>query len=77
MSMYYGYVKKKCFSRLPPQIMQDPPKEVDGPFKLDSEFMEELDKMKPSFTTPKLQEFDLNFLDEPINIPTREEAKAR
>lgn len=65
-----------CF-RLPSQIIQEPPKEVDGPFKLDPGFMKELDNMKLSLNMQKLQQIDLAFLYEQIKIPTREEAKAR
>lgn len=65
-----------CYS-LPPQIIQDLPKEIEGPFKLDPEFIRELDNMKPSYTIPKLQKFDFGFLEEAIKIPTREEAKAK
>lgn len=62
---------------MPPQVVQEPPKEIDGPYKLDPEFMRELDNLKPSYDFPKLHTVDLGFLNEPIKIPTREEAKAR
>ncbi|KAG5893374.1 hypothetical protein JTB14_000138 [Gonioctena quinquepunctata] len=61
---------------LPPQIIQEPPKEVEGPFKLDPEFMAKLDNMIPPIFEPKLRTVDLSFLQDEIKIPTREEARA-
>ncbi|XP_074041153.1 protein mini spindles-like isoform X1 [Leptinotarsa decemlineata] len=64
---------------LPPQIIQEPPKkEIDGPFRLDPEFMKELDSIQQQLkvTKPQLRTFDLSFLYEEIKVPTIEEARA-
>nr|XP_023028633.1 uncharacterized protein LOC111516746 [Leptinotarsa decemlineata] len=64
---------------LPPQIVQEPPKkEIDGPFRLDPEFMKELDSIQQQLkvTKPQLRTFDLSFLYEEIKVPTIEEARA-
>lgn len=68
-----------CFynSRLPPQIVKETQKEISGPFKLDPEFINELDKMKPVLTIPQLHKPNFGFLYDTIKIPSREEAKAR
>lgn len=70
-------INSGLFFRLPSQIIQEPPKEVEGPFKLDPGFMKDLDTMKLTLNMPKIQQIDLGFLYEHIKIPTREEAKAR
>ncbi|KAJ8966867.1 hypothetical protein NQ314_003261 [Rhamnusium bicolor] len=61
---------------LPPQIIQEPPKEIEGPFKLDPEFMRELDSFKPHYSKPKLLEFDLDFLKDDVKIPSISDAKS-
>ncbi|KAL3267282.1 hypothetical protein HHI36_011413 [Cryptolaemus montrouzieri] len=60
---------------LPPQIALKP-KEVDGPFKLDPEFMRELDKIKIEIPKVELMEFDLSFLNEEIKAPSMAEGNA-
>ncbi|XP_056629748.1 protein mini spindles isoform X2 [Diorhabda sublineata] len=63
---------------LPQMIVKEPPKEIQGPFKLDPEFMEELEKMKPEKPVkPNLKSYNLDFLSEEIRIPTIEEARAK
>lgn len=63
---------------LPQMIVKEPPKEIQGPFKLDPEFMEELEKMKPEKPVkPTLKSYNLDFLCEDIRIPTIEEARAK
>ncbi|KAJ8911339.1 hypothetical protein NQ315_014183 [Exocentrus adspersus] len=59
-----------------PQIIQEPPKEVEGPFKLDPQFMRELDNIKLQHNKPKLLEFDLDFLKEDVKIPSVSDVKA-
>ncbi|KAJ8937291.1 hypothetical protein NQ318_020341 [Aromia moschata] len=62
---------------LPPQIVQEPPKEVEGPFRFDPEFMRELDNMHLQYNKPKLHEFNLDFLKEDVKIPSINDAKAK
>ncbi|XP_072383442.1 protein mini spindles [Diabrotica undecimpunctata] len=63
---------------LPQMIVPEPPKEIQGPFKLDPEFMKELERVKPPKPVkPSLKSYDLDFLNEEIRIPTIEEAKAK
>ncbi|CAH1174022.1 unnamed protein product [Phaedon cochleariae] len=62
---------------LPPQIVHEPPREIDGPFRLDPEFMKELERTKPPKPVkPQLIKLDLAFLSEEIKIPTIEDARA-
>ncbi|CAG9832269.1 unnamed protein product [Diabrotica balteata] len=63
---------------LPQMIVPEPPKEIQGPFKLDPEFMKELERTKPPKPVkPSLKSYDLDFLNEEIRIPTIEEARAK
>ncbi|XP_045478875.1 protein mini spindles isoform X2 [Harmonia axyridis] len=50
---------------LPPQVTPKP-KEIDGPFKLDVEFMKELDKIQLPQPKVHLEDMDLNFLKEDV-----------
>ncbi|CAG9862957.1 unnamed protein product [Phyllotreta striolata] len=64
-----------CISRLPTAVTESP-KEFDGPFRLDPDFMEALERSKPPRPVkPKLIPVDLSFLNEEIKIPTIEEAR--
>lgn len=64
------------FRTVAQQEAPEPQKEIDGPFRLDPEFMERLEKMKPPpMQFPPLLKVDMAFLDEEIRIPTWEEAR--
>ncbi|XP_066151261.1 protein mini spindles [Euwallacea fornicatus] len=63
---------------LPPAVAPDPPrKEVQGPFKLESEFMNDLDKISPHFTKLPIEKLDLEFLKEEIKMPSFFDNKAK
>lgn len=56
----------------------EPPREIEGPFKLDPDFMQELERRKPPKPVkPQLTSYDLDFLNEDVRIPTIEEARAQ
>lgn len=51
--------------------------EREGPFQLDTNFMNELDCMIIKPTYSKLEKFNLDFLKEKIKVPTPEEVKSK
>lgn len=57
------------FLSLPPQTSVPKVEEVTGPYRLDPELMAKLDAIKIQSHKPKLQQFDLTFLDEEIKVP--------
>ncbi|KAL1502287.1 hypothetical protein ABEB36_007453 [Hypothenemus hampei] len=56
---------------LPPAVAAEVPKtEVQGPFKLQPEFMNDLDKITPHFTKLPVEKIDLEFLKEEVKMPS-------
>ncbi|RZC32556.1 cytoskeleton-associated protein 5 [Asbolus verrucosus] len=67
---------------LPPVIMMPPRmiqeiNEPTGPFRLDPQLLNELDKVEIMVPKSKVQEFDLEFLNSDVNIPTLSAADIR
>ncbi|CAG9764905.1 unnamed protein product [Ceutorhynchus assimilis] len=63
---------------LPPAVAPEPPRqEVQGPFKLEAEFMNDLDKITPTFKKLPLEKIDLEFLKEEVKMPSFFDNKAK
>ncbi|XP_017785300.1 PREDICTED: cytoskeleton-associated protein 5 [Nicrophorus vespilloides] len=62
---------------LPTQVVQPEPVELPGPYRLDPDHIKELDSLSYKLPELKLQKFDLGFLNEPIKMPTIEDARAK
>ncbi|XP_030764641.1 protein mini spindles isoform X1 [Sitophilus oryzae] len=63
---------------LPPTVAQEPAKkEVQGPFKLESEFMNDLDKITPHFEKLPIMNIDTEFLKEEVKMPSFYDNKAK
>lgn len=63
---------------LPPTVAPEvPKKEVQGPFKLESEFMNDLDKITPYFQKLPIQSIDAEFLKEEVKMPSFYDNKAK
>ncbi|XP_050293470.1 protein mini spindles isoform X2 [Anthonomus grandis grandis] len=56
---------------LPPAVAPEPAKkEIQGPFKLETEFMNDLDKISPYFKMIPLQKIDDDFLKDEVKMPS-------
>ncbi|XP_076268302.1 protein mini spindles-like isoform X2 [Rhynchophorus ferrugineus] len=56
---------------LPPTIAPEPPKkEVEGPFKLESQFMKDLDKITIKYEKIGIKKIDTDFLNEEVKMPS-------
>ncbi|KAF7272697.1 hypothetical protein GWI33_014546, partial [Rhynchophorus ferrugineus] len=56
---------------LPPTIAPEPPKkEVEGPFKLESQFMKDLDKITIKYEKIGIKKIDTEFLNEEVKMPS-------
>lgn len=68
---YLGYVKSYvfifCRSPLKPEAPTGP---ITGPFSLDHDLIERLEREPINIIKPRIQQIDLSFLDEPLpSIP--------
>lgn len=62
---------------LPPVIQEIQLEESSGLFRLDPEFMKELDNMRGIMQNLQLQQFDLEFLKEEVVLPTLADTRAK
>lgn len=61
---------------MPPKTVREV-NEPKGPFALDAELIEQLDKIHANYVLPKVQEFDLDFLKDDVNVTTLTPAEIR
>lgn len=62
---------------MPSQVRQELEEDINGPFQLDYDLMQQLDKIKISTPEIKLQIFDTDFLNEEIVMPSFSDARAK